>query len=180
MELNRDMGKNSGVVRKTIVSCSINVGVGLLSLGGLIGFIAVIPTIAEWGGRIWEHYAWIVTDGGSSVTPAAYIQWAALLVAVWSLCVAIKLVRLESIWCAPFAGLTMVSVMLGVIPSQYAIMDVCGEWSRSFVTEQPFVVQTAVAVATLLPCIGFLIFVCFLVWGMSLADSATTETEPES
>ncbi|OEC64333.1 putative transmembrane protein [Pseudomonas veronii 1YdBTEX2] len=158
------MNNQVNVVRKTILSCTLNLGVGILFMGVLAGLIALVPMVEEWRAQTWEHVSGIITNGGTKVTPAAYIQWATLLSAVWSLCIALKLCNAHSLWCIPFGLLSVSSVVLGVIPAQYAIMSVCGDWQQTFVSTQPILIRSAVAVATLLPCIGLLLFMICLVW----------------
>ncbi|WP_439126217.1 MAG: hypothetical protein ACNJA3_28015 (plasmid) [Pseudomonas rhizophila] len=151
------------LVGKTVLSCTLNIGVGIICIGILAGLIAVAPAIEDWRAQMWEQVSGIITNGGSSVLPAAYIQWMTFLLAAWSLCIALKLGKQNSLWGIPFGLLSLSSILLGLIPSYYAMMSVCGEWTRDFISIQPFAIRTAVGLATILPAIGPVLFiVCLL------------------
>lgn len=157
------MSNQENLVRDTVLSCTLKIGVGILCIAMLSGLIALVPVIEEWRAQMWEHVSAVLTDGGSSLLPAAYIQWVTFLVAAWSLCIALQLGKQHSLWGTPFGLLSLSSIFLGLIPSYYAMMSVCGEWTQDFISTQPFVIRTAVGLVTLLPAIGpILLIVCLL------------------
>ena len=157
------MSNQENLVRNTVLSCTLNLGVGVLCIAMLSGLIAVVPAIEQWRAQMWEHVSGIITDGGTSLMPAAYIQWVTFLVAAWSLCIALKLGIQHSLWCIPFGVLTLSSILLGVSPSYYAMMSVCGEWTRDFISTQPFAIRTAVGLVTILPALGpILLLTCLI------------------
>lgn len=118
-----------GHVAAAMFECARTVGGCLLALGAIVGLILLAPTIVHWVAAPWYGWGRTITHDYSSVTPAAYIEWGALIGAAWSIYVALKLWECGDVSKAKwFSALAAAIFLLGVLPAQCALYAFLDAW----------------------------------------------------
>lgn len=118
-------GQNIGPV---LISCTRSVALGLCGLALVIGFAFAAPFIIDAVSFVWYGWACVLTRDYTTVIPAALLEWGALIVAVWAVCVAVKLKRAKSDAGPLFALVASLLLVFVVLPANCAIFAVMGDW----------------------------------------------------
>lgn len=119
-------GQNIGPV---LVSCARSVALALCGLALLVGFVFAAPYIADAVAFVWYGWASLLTSGYTTVIPAALLEWCALIVGVWSACVAAKLNRAKSSGGRFFGLVAALLLVFAVLPANCAIFAVMSDWT---------------------------------------------------
>ncbi|KWN06362.1 hypothetical protein WT83_27140 [Burkholderia territorii] len=120
---------NIGVV---LVSCTRSVAVGLCGLALLVGFLLAAPFIVDAIAFVWYGWARLLTSNYTTVIPAALLEWSALIVAVWAICVTVKLERAKPDAGLHFALIAALLLVFAVLPANCALFAVMGDWTIPF------------------------------------------------
>ncbi|HDR9174396.1 hypothetical protein VI03_25070 [Burkholderia vietnamiensis] len=121
--------QNTGDV---LVSCTRSVALGLCGLALLAGFVLAAPFIADAIAFIWYGWARLLTSNYTTVLPAALLEWSALIIAVWAICVTVKLERAKPDAGLLFALVAALLLVFAVLPANCALFAVMTDWAIPF------------------------------------------------
>ncbi|KWE97878.1 hypothetical protein [Burkholderia ubonensis] len=122
-------GPNIGPV---LISCTRSVLLGLCGLVLLVGFAFAAPFIVDGISFVWYGWARILTRDYTTVIPAVLLEWAALIVAVWAVCVTVKLERAKSGGGSLFGVVAVLLLVFAVLPANCALSAVMSDWKIPF------------------------------------------------
>ncbi|QVN18959.1 hypothetical protein [Burkholderia pyrrocinia] len=118
----------ASLVRTAMLGCARAialsiVGVTLVALL-VYGLYLAGPTIGDGIVFVWYAWAHILTGSYTTVLPAALIDWGALLITAWMICVSVKLGEAGHDAWLGFAAAAVAAFVLGVVPANCAIWAV--------------------------------------------------------
>ncbi|MGY6257294.1 hypothetical protein ACXIVK_27935 [Paraburkholderia caledonica] len=149
--------QTQNTVTATMLACTRNMVITIAAIAVLvvvlIGVGHVAPIVGGWISSAWYGWARILTNDYTSVKVAACVEWGSMLVAIWALCVTIKLTNTNEGASAAFAGLMVAVLLLGLLPAQCALYVMCSDWTLA---EHPLFEQLAGLTGMLVYIISFI------------------------
>lgn len=116
-------------IRPVLFSCARNVALGICALVSFAVLAITAPTLADGIAFVWYGWARILTSNYTTVFPATLLEWGALIVAVWAICVAVKLERAQANGSPFFGFLAALLLVFAVLPANCAIVAVMSDWT---------------------------------------------------
>ncbi|KUZ76880.1 hypothetical protein [Burkholderia ubonensis] len=141
-------------ITHTMVRCGRAIALGLLGLAAVIAFAFALPVVIHWISTAWYGWARILTRDYTTLVPAAWVDWSALIIAGWAACVAVKLDARKPAASSAFAVAAIAALLFGVIPANCAIAAMTMEWTAPVASGHTHLELAAYVTAFLVTLVG--------------------------
>jgi hypothetical protein len=154
-----------------MATCARYVGLGILAIAAIVGFVFVAPIVADSIAFAWYGWARILTSNYTNPTAAVWVEWPSLIAGAWAVCVTVKVAKVDEVASFWFAGLATALALLGALPSQCALFAMTQDWTpdSAHTLIEKVAEHTVLGVSMLLIVVPVILF---LWWLDTRADEA--------